>query len=85
MKQRIICFGNIQGKFVWKVATFLSSSFILSKRFYILESKINKFVLSVNIIGVSLLELQKKSFIFMRNKSEPRMEPWSSAIFVFTE
>ena len=56
-------------------ATFLSSSFIVSKRFPILESEINKFVSSANIIGVSLLELLKRSFIFVRNKSGPRMEP----------
>ena len=39
------------------VANFLSSSFIVSKRFSILESEINKFISSANIIGVSLLEL----------------------------
>ena len=56
-------------------ATFLSSSFIVSKRFSTLESEINKFASSANIIGVSLLELLKRSFIYMRNKSGPRMGP----------
>ena len=56
-------------------ATFFSSSFIVSKRFSILESEINKFVSSANIIGVSLFELLKRSVIYMRNKSGPRMEP----------
>ena len=55
--------------------TFLSSSFNVSKRYPILESEINKFVSSANIIGVSLLELLKSSFIYMRNKSGPRIEP----------
>ena len=58
-----------------QIATFLSSSFIVSKRFSVLESEINKFVWSDNIIRVSLLELLKKSFIYKRNKSGPRMEP----------
>ena len=56
-------------------ATFLSSSTIISKRFAILETETNKFVSSANIIGVSLLELLKRSFIYMRNRSGPRMEP----------
>ena len=56
-----------------QVATFLSSLFIVQKRFSILESETNKFVSSANII--SLLELLKRSFIYMRNKSGSRMEP----------
>ena len=44
-------------------ATFLSSSFIVSKIFSILESEINKFVSSGNIIEVSLLKLLKRSFL----------------------
>ena len=56
-------------------ATFLSSSFIVSQRFSILKSEINKFVSCSNIIGFSLLELLKRSFIYIRNKSGPRMEP----------
>ena len=58
-----------------QVAIFLSSSFIVSKRFSILGWEVNKFVSSANIIGVSLLELLKRSFIYMRNKSGARMEP----------
>ena len=57
-----------------QVGTFLSCSFIVSKKFSIFEPEINKFVSSANIIGVSLLQLVKKSFIYMRNKSGPRME-----------
>ena len=57
-----------------QVATFFSSSFIVSKRFSTLELGIYKFVSSANVIGVSLLELLKRSFIYMRNKREPRME-----------
>ena len=56
-------------------ASFLSSSFLVSKNFSIFESEINKFVSSAKIIGVSLLELLKRSFIYMRNNSGPRMEP----------
>ena len=48
-------------------ATFLSSCFIVSKRFSILDSEINKFVSSANIIRVSLLELLKRPFIYMRS------------------
>ena len=51
------------------------SSLIVSKRISILESEINKFVSSANTIGVSLLELLKRLFIYFRNKSGPRMEP----------
>ena len=58
-----------------QVTIFLSSSFIVSERFLILESQINKFLLSANITGVSLLKLLKKSFIYVRSKSGPRMEP----------
>ena len=58
-----------------QVATFLSSAFIVSKRFSIFEPEINKFVSSANIIRVSLFQLVKRSFIYMRNKSGPRMEP----------
>ena len=57
-----------------QVAIFLSSSFIVSKRFSKLGSEINKFVSSANIIGVSLLELLKRSSIYVRNKSGPQME-----------
>ena len=56
-------------------ATLRSSLFIVLKIFSILESKINNFVSSANIIGVSLFEILKRSFIYMRNKSGPRMEP----------
>ena len=58
-----------------QVATFLSSSFIVSKRFAILGSEINKSVSSANITGVSLLEFLKRSLIYMRSKSGSRMEP----------
>ena len=58
-----------------QVATFLSSSFIVSKRFSIWESEINKFVSSANIIGVSLLELRKSSFMYMKKKIGPWLEP----------
>ena len=57
-----------------QVATFRSSWFIVTKRFSILESEINKFVSSANITGISLLELLKRSFIYMRNIGGPRME-----------
>ena len=56
-------------------ATLRSSLFIVLKIFSILESKIKNFVSSANIIGVSLFEILKRSFIYMRNKSGPRMEP----------
>ena len=48
-----------------QVATFLSSSFIVSKIFSMLESEINKFASSGNIIGVNLIELLKTSFSFL--------------------
>ena len=48
---------------------------MFQKRFSTLESEINKFVLSANIIGVSLLELLKRSFVYTRKKSGPRMDP----------
>ena len=58
-----------------QVANFLSPGLIFSKRFSILEYEINKFALSGIIIEVSLLELVKRSFKYMRNKSGRRMEP----------
>ena len=61
-----------------QVATFLSSSFIVSKGFSILEPEINKFVSSANIIGISLLEPLKRSFIYRRNKNGPRMETYGA-------
>ena len=74
--KRLFCFGNFQGKLVgFKPGCFLSSAFIVSKRFSIFEPEINKFVSSANIIRVSLFQLVKRSFIYMRNKSGPRMEP----------
>ena len=63
MKERISCFGIIQRKLVGfkpNVVNFLSSLFIVSKTFSLLELKINKFVSSANIIGVSLRELLKR-------------------------
>ena len=56
-----------------QVPTFLSSSFIVS----ILESEINKFVSSANISGVSLLELLKRSFIYMRKNV---VQEWSPVV-----
>ena len=44
-----------------QVATFPSFSLIVSKIFSILESEINKLVSPANIIGVSLLELLKRT------------------------
>ena len=62
-------------------ATFLSCSFIVSKNdflaIYWMELEINKFLLSASISGVSLLELMKNSFIYMRNKSG---QEWSPAV-----
>ena len=63
MKERISCFGIIQRKLVGfkpSVVNFLSSLFIVSKTFSLLELKINKFVSSANIIGVSSRELLKR-------------------------
>ena len=39
-----------------------------------LKTEIYKFVSSINIIDVNLVELLKSSFIYMRNKVDPRME-----------
>ena len=58
-----------------EVANFCTSSFIVSKRFYLVEWEINKFASSANIIGVSFLDLLKMSFIYLRNNIAPRMEP----------
>ena len=55
-----------------------------SKRFPILESEINKFVSSANIIGVSLLELLKRSYIRMESCGTPQVI-LRHAIFVSTE
>ena len=79
-----------------QVAIFLSSSFIVSKRFSILGWEVNKFVSSANIIGVSLLELLKRSFIYIyiyeKQKWSKNGALWYTAsnftaytIFVFTE
>ena len=54
-----------------QVATFLSSSFVASKKISILESEINKLASSANKIGVSWLELLERSFTYTRNKSGP--------------
>ena len=76
MKQRILFLETFKESLLAlnQFATFLGSSFIVSKRFLISESEINKFVSSANIIGVSFHEILKRSFIYMRNKSGPRME-----------
>ena len=54
-----------------QVATFLSSSFVASKKISKLESEINKLASSANKIGVSWLELLERSFTYTRNKSGP--------------
>ena len=73
-------FENIQEKLVAlnKVVTFLSSLSIALNLFSILESEINEFLPSANIVGVSLLELLKSSFIYLRNKRGSRMDPFGT-------
>ena len=61
-----------------QVSTSLNTSFIVSERYYILNSGINKFVSSADPVSVSLFELLKRSFIYMRCKSSSRMEPCST-------
>ena len=61
-----------------QVSTSLNTSFIVLERYYILNSVINKFVLSADPVSVSLFELLKRSFIYMRCKSSSRMEPCST-------
>ena len=52
--------------------------FIVSKSFFILELEINEFASSANITRVSLLKVLKRSFIYKKEKSGPRMEPCST-------
>ena len=63
-----------EGKLIGK----LTGKFLKTYKFKwlsLLKPELNEFVLSANLIGAYLVQPLKRSLIYMRKKSTPRMEP----------